>query len=1294
MVPTTFGGANVTPQTALMPANNTMTFEAWIKPDASGVNAEVLGMMGGGGFAFWLACDTPNVPGCCVDAPDNALAFHVGDDGSSSLSASGWSPSCDAVSEVGVKRNTWSHVAVRTFQNGADLSVEFFVDGVPAGTNFVTNGVLSAGVTSNDNGMAGKMMLGRTDHCDTLNEPWVSDPSFGCFKYNGFMDGVRMWNAAVVGETISSKKAEKPNPYHPNLRDLIFELAFDDAPAGDVALDTSVNGRHASVFMCAGSCDPTATLSAFENVLFDNSTFSKKNRAMVFDGVARYEIENVDGTPGTLAPFTFPQLTVDAWVYPSGTATGVEMLVSHGAGFEGWGLLLMCTSGGQASCCATGGHAVGTLGFFAGNASCGDWASSTAVMPRNTWSHVAVTATPGGGALGDETLVAFYVDGVFSGSKTTTLNITKGGSTLGLGGIGGGCVNANCYEFHGQMDTVRIANTTLAPGFVSVAMDGPTHVTFPFANSVLAEFTFDNGPIASVGDLAVVGVPLTSFTDVFSSEDALPFGDPEPFSGNASLLLTPGLNGWVRTAGGASVGLNPPAFTFEAWISPSVNSTGTSTIAMLGDFGWGLVVTCYGPGSGCCDMNTTEWDVNHATQNVLAFATDTTCDLFPRSTTAVAIETWTHVAVSVDSERQHVFFYVDGVAAGGGTGEHAVAGDGGGGPLVLGTNLECANVTALSINSSACAAFSGNIDNVRMWRKPLVAWEVLWYKNRHVHALDPAVHSLVANYSFKATLVDTHLLAHSLISEFDFAVAFPFDLHNAVPLADAKFVVPNPAALRFTKNTTVRVPLVDVTAFAPTSLTFEVWIKPEIDATSKFGGFLASLGDAGWRVGLMCNAGAGDSANDSFVGCCVGGTHVENSVGFYANDDDPCTQTPSSTKAVTNGEWTHVAVVVTEPGGVVKNAPRGAAYSVCFLINGEDSGCFSSPSYGVASGLQIAFADIEALRLNDTAGVLAGDFALGGFVAAGNASACGDANLACASTSFRGLMDNVRVWNAPLSHAVVGNYAASEIDNDHPYLRNLVANYSFAEGKFQGEIDLGAISDTHKLGDRTGFDGTVLNGTYELDQDLVLSQHPRIVPTPSGTSSFFFNGFDQYITTPFSPVLAPSDVLTVEVWVKPMGPDFVMQPIVGLGDLGWGLSLMCGGTGLFGNETDWRGCCGDHVDGSVGFLSSLEQLAGEACAAVPSSTTGVTYGRWNHVAVTVDVTKRTAEFFVDGVLAGSVSSWDVTLTNGGGEALITGGCPGSDPDGCQVRIGPFPNPDTLFYLSACDFLSIHRPIHD
>ena len=156
MVPTTFGGANVTPQTALMPANNTMTFEAWIKPDASGVNAEVLGMMGGGGFAFWLACDTLNVPGCCVGAPDNALAFHVGDDGSSSLSASGWSPSCDAVSKVGVERNTWSHVAVRTFQNGADLSVEFFVDGVPAGTNFVTNGVLSAGVTSNDNGMAGK----------------------------------------------------------------------------------------------------------------------------------------------------------------------------------------------------------------------------------------------------------------------------------------------------------------------------------------------------------------------------------------------------------------------------------------------------------------------------------------------------------------------------------------------------------------------------------------------------------------------------------------------------------------------------------------------------------------------------------------------------------------------------------------------------------------------------------------------------------------------------------------------------------------------------------------------------------------------------------------------------------------------------------------------------------------------------------------------------------------------------------------------------------------------------------
>ena len=115
--------------------------------------------------------------------------------------------------------------------------------------------------------------------------------------------------------------------------------------------------------------------------------------------------------------------------------------------------------------------------------------------------------------------------------------------------------------------------------------------------------------------------------------------------------------------------------------------------------------------------------------------------------------------------------------------------------------------------------------------------------------------------------------------------------------------------------------------------------------------------------------------------------------------------------------------------------------------------------------------------------------------------------------------------------------------------------------------------------------------------------------------------------------------------MKPDGPDYVMQPIVALGDMGWGLHLMCAGGGEFGNETDWRGCCGHHVDGALGFMSSLEALTGEECAAVPSSSAAVTLGQWNHIAVAVDTSRRTATFFINGTHAGTAASWDVTLTN-------------------------------------------------
>ena len=51
------------------------------------------------------------------------------------------------------------------------------------------------------------------------------------------------------------------------------------------------------------------------------------------------------------------------------------------------------------------------------------------------------------------------------------------------------------------------------------------------------------------------------------------------------------------------------------------------------------MLTCYGPGDECCDVDVSGWEAGANTTNVLAFATDTTCDVYPHSTLAVALDT-------------------------------------------------------------------------------------------------------------------------------------------------------------------------------------------------------------------------------------------------------------------------------------------------------------------------------------------------------------------------------------------------------------------------------------------------------------------------------------------------------------------------------------------------------------------------------------------------------------------------------------------------------------------------------
>ena len=146
--------------------------------------------------------------------------------------------------------------------------------------------------------------------------------------------------------------------------------------------------------------------------------------------------------------------------------------------------------------------------------------------------------------------------------------------------------------------------------------------------------------------------------------------------------------------------------------------------------------------------------------------------------------------------------------------------------------------------------------------------------------------------------------------------------------------------------------------------------------------------------------------------------------------------------------------------------------------------------------------------------------------------------------------------------------------------------------------------------------------------------------------------------------------MTFEAWIKPerFGKFQFLAATEGFeGDrAGWSIAIMCpDGAG--------EGCCGDHVDGSLGFMA--RKAVSSDCANARSTKTSLTLDTWQHVAVSVDATqtvantgvgmvRRKVSFYVDGELVGvSTSSQD------GAYAPIQLPTPTHGPDASGVRFG-------------------------
>ncbi|MBL7035211.1 MAG: hypothetical protein ISR93_05665, partial [SAR324 cluster bacterium] len=139
--------------------------------------------------------------------------------------------------------------------------------------------------------------------------------------------------------------------------------------------------------------------------------------------------------------------------------------------------------------------------------------------------------------------------------------------------------------------------------------------------------------------------------------------------------------------------------TMSAWVYPTDNDW--SSIAMRGNYGYGFALS----GDGSC-----------GTPNSLVFWDQAVCGSSVFSITTYALNTWQHVAVTVEDigEQLRIYFYLNGVEDGPYYSNITAIDNGGtSAPLYIGEQGEC-----------FCNYFGGNLDEFRLYNRALTETEV------------------------------------------------------------------------------------------------------------------------------------------------------------------------------------------------------------------------------------------------------------------------------------------------------------------------------------------------------------------------------------------------------------------------------------------------------------------------------------------------------------------------------------------------------------------------------------------
>lgn len=491
-----------------IPNNGALTIEGWIYPTSTTGN-----ILTRAGYGYGLMLVSGKI-----------LYWDQGSQVSAKLSTGS------------VVANKWQHIAVTVKDNGSNLSVNFYINGVPDAGNPQTSTQAQI-----NNGSASA----------TLDFGMQARGTCSCNLYTGYLDEFRFWN---IERTAAEIKANYLQSVSTSSTGLYAYYKFDSG-SGTSLVDATANGLNGTLLN-----SPTWVASGA------NIATAHPGNALKLDGANDYiNVPNASQLDfGTSVNFT-----VECWVKSNGTQTtfpGIVVKAGSGAYWNGFQLAVYGNK--FVAEIMNGSTAVGpTQGL-----------QSTTNINDGNWHHLALVVTR------STTNAKMYVDGT---QEVNVTNSVIGGNLNAAVNMFIGAERTLAYFYNGWIDEVRVWNTARTQAELQA---NKNIVIDPRTNGLVAYYRLDQGISGGTNTGVASALDLTSYSNSGTLTNMALSGATSNWVLSTSSVLPVELSTFQAKINGKTVRLNWKTTT-------EVNNYGFSVERKIGSAEWEAIGFVNGHGN-------------------------------------------------------------------------------------------------------------------------------------------------------------------------------------------------------------------------------------------------------------------------------------------------------------------------------------------------------------------------------------------------------------------------------------------------------------------------------------------------------------------------------------------------------------------------------------------------------------------------------------------------------------------------------------------------------------------------